>query len=897
MLCFLGGNIFALDKFVLSGIGESARGQNKANHCWPINGSGDMRKLLTRYAQSNPLGWRLLTAILICSTCLAVLATGLQLLLDYRYGVSAIKLRLEEIDRVYSDSVGASLWIMDEQQTGTQLQGIARLPGVTLVELRDPSGKFLMRAGSGPDTGIDTIKRVIPIKFSETGAEESRFPLGMLEVTASLDGVYREMQDKVFLILITQTAKTTIVVIFALFIFRRLVSRHLSTIADYARGLDLSNLGEALTLQRRKREQPDELDVVVTAFNEMASSIKRDFEELSNYREGLERLVASRTIELAQKVAEKDEAIRKLHIEMIERMAAERTVRENEERYRQVVDMSPDAIMIERDGQIIFVNQGTLSLLGAPNAERVKAMPFLQLVPVGWRERVQGKLAELTAHPDESRSFEGKLMRFDGTMIDVEIRRATFQYGGETAIQTVIHDITKHKDYEAQLRKLALHDALTGLPNRLLLMDRMECAINAAERGRNSVYVLFFDLDRFKYVNDTLGHDAGDELLKIITARMSECVRKCDTLARLGGDEFVLMAEGVAYEADITPLVQRIMRRICEPVLLGRQEVAVTCSIGISVYPQDAEDPYTLLKYADTAMYYAKEKGRNSVERYRVEMHTRVNECLVMESQLRRALERDEFLLHYQPLLDLRTGRIVGAEALIRWLHPELGMVSPAKFIPLAEEAGLIAGIGNWVLRTACAEARVWHAAGFNDLQVSVNLSAQQLMRPDFEPSVASALIDANLPPGCLELEITESASMRNPEQTVALLDRLKATGISIAIDDFGTGYSNLSYLKRFSVDRLKLDRSFVSDITDDPEDLALAHAIIAMAHSLHLSVVAEGVETLAQVLQLVSCGCDEMQGYYFSQPVSADAFLAMLRSGRVLDLASRNAAKDVSTS
>lgn len=841
----------------------------------------------------------MLTAIIVCSTSLAVLATGLQLLLDYRNGISAMELRLDEIERVYADSIGASLWTMDEQQTGKQLEGIARLPGVMHVELRDPSGKFLMRSGAdqyaGLDSGINTIKRTIPIKFSETSADDSRFPVGTLDVTASLDGVYRELQGKVLLILVTQTAKTTIVVIFALFIFRRLVSRHLSAIASYASRLDMSNLGEVLALRRRKPKQPDELDVVVTAFNAMTGSIRRDFDELTSYRKGLEQLVASRTIELAQKVAEKDEAIRSLHIEMLERQIAEQTARENEERYRQVVDMSPDAIMIERDEEIIFVNQGTLNLLGAPNAEQVKAMPFLQLVPIGWRERMQEKMDELRAHPDESRSFEGKLVRFDGTVIDVEIRRATFLYGGEEAIQTVIHDITKHKDYEEQLRKQALHDALTGLPNRLLLLDRMESAIDAADRERHSVYVLFFDLDRFKYVNDTLGHDAGDELLKTITARMAECARKCDTLARLGGDEFVLMVEGVEDEQDIHPLVQRIMGRICEPVLLGRQEVAVTCSIGISVYPHDAKDPFTLLKYADTAMYHAKEKGRNGVARYRVEMHARVNEHLVMESQLRRALERDEFRLLYQPLLDLRTGRIIGAEALIRWQHPELGTVPPARFIPLAEETGLIVGIGDWVLRTACAQAMSWHAAGFKDLQVSVNLSAQQLMRADFESSVAGALADSSLPPRFLELEITESTSMRNPEQTVAVLRRLKAMGIGIAIDDFGTGYSNLSYLKRFPVDRLKLDRSFVSDITGNEDDSALAHAIIAMARSLHLSVVAEGVETSAQVLQLVACDCDEMQGFYFSQPVSADAFMLMLRSGRVLDMTSRSIARDLS--
>lgn len=847
-----------------------------------------MSKLLDKYWQSDPLGRRVLAYILVCSTCLAILSTGLQLLLDYRHGVSGIELRLDEIERGYADSIGASLWTMDEQQTGKQLEGIANLPGIVWVELRDPVDKLLAQAGTSHVSASNTIKRAIPIKFSENGEDESRFPLGTLEVTASLDTVYSELQDKVLLILVTQTTKTAIVVLFTLYIFRRLVSRHLSAIADYARGLDLSNLSDTLRLRRRKRTVPDELDVVVSAFNEMAGSIRRDVEELARYRKGLEQLVAVRTDELAQKVEEKEEAIRRLHQEMAERNLAEQAARENEERYRQVVEMSPDAIMIERDEKIIFVNQGTLALLGAPNAEQVKAMPFLQLVPVGWRERMQEKMDEMLLPHSESRSFEGKMMRFDGTVIDVEIRRATFQYGGAPAIQTVIHDITRHKDYEEQLRRQALHDALTGLPNRLLLMDRMEQAITTANRSGCSFYVLFFDLDRFKYVNDTLGHDAGDELLKIITARMAECARKGDTLARLGGDEFVLMLEEIDGEQVIAPLIRRIMERICEPVVLGEREVAVTCSVGISVYPQDATDTFTLLKYADTAMYHAKEKGRNGVERYSADMHSRVNEHLVMEFHLRRALDRNEFLLQYQPLVDLRTGRIIGAEALVRWRHPELGLVTPARFIPLAEEIGLIAGIGEWVMRTACTQARAWHDAGFRDLQVSVNLSAQQLVRPQFESEVARALEVSGLRPQCLELEITESASMRSPEHTVLLLLKLKAMGIGIAIDDFGTGYSNLSYLKRFPVDRLKLDRSFVSDITGNPDDSALARAIIGMAHSLDLAVVAEGVETPTQVRQLSNYGCDEMQGYYFSPPVDPDEFLAMLRSGRKLDTTTR---------
>ncbi|QDZ28375.1 EAL domain-containing protein [Noviherbaspirillum sp. UKPF54] len=829
----------------------------------------------------DPLGRRLLAAILFCSTGLALIATGSQLLLDYRQGVSAVESRMAEIEHAYLDSVAASLWTMDEQQTRKQIEGIARLPDIESVELRDPIGMFLMRAGAAR-SAENMIHREIPIRFADDSTPHIRVPLGTLMVSASLDNLYRDLRNKALLILVAQTTKTAIVAFFTLFIFRRMVSRHLSAIAAYARRLDLDKLGEPLALRRRKRKA-DELDVVVDAFNDMAGSIRRDVEELARYRSGLEQLVAVRTGELAQKIAEKDEVIRRLNREMTERQAAERTACESEERWRQVVEMSPDAIMIERNGRIVFVNRGALELLGAPNAAQIRAMSFMQLIPADWRERLREKMEAAADREEAVGCFEGRMARFDGKVIDVEIRRAVFRYEGSPAVQTVVRDITRRKDYEEQLRRQAMHDALTGLPNRVLLMDRLDQAIAQARRRRHAVFVLFFDLDRFKYVNDMLGHDAGDELLCAITGRMAECARNCDTLARLGGDEFVMVIDGVEDEQGVPALARRLMERICAPILLRDQEIAVTCSIGISAYPHDADDPHTLLKYADTAMYHAKEKGRNTFERYTAEMHSRVNEHLLIESNLRRALERNEFLLHYQPLVDLGSGRIVGAEALVRWRHPELGMVAPARFIPLAEETGLITGIGEWVMRSACRQARAWHDAGFGDLQVAVNLSTQQLTRAGFDAEVAAALADAGLEPRYLELEITESASMKHPERTVVLLARLKQMGMSIAIDDFGTGYSNLSYLKRFPVDRLKLDRAFVSDITSKPEDSELARAIIAMARSLRLTVVAEGVEDAQQVELLRAYGCDQVQGYYFSPPLAPEDFADVLRSGRTL--------------
>lgn len=827
--------------------------------------------LLARHLRERPLGRRVLAAILLSSTILAFLATGVQLLLDYRHEVSGIELRLAEIERSYLDSIGASLWDMNEQQARKQLEGITRLPDIVFAQIQDPQGKVLMETGSTTERQHEMMARQMPIYAGEPSVSQNKTLVGMLVVTVGLGRVYADLQNKALVILISQSTKTLIVAIFSLFIFVHLVSRHLSALASYARKMDLNNLTEPLVLSRTAPKQPDELDVVVAAINTMTQSIKNDVEELTRYRFGLEELVATRTEELAQKIAQLE--------------IAERTARESEERYRQLVEMSPDAILIERDGKIIFANNGALKLLKADNADQMLNLSALDLVPLEWRKIVNENKQTLLSGVLEMQSLEERLVRFDGSVVDVEVSRAVFHDAGAQAIQTVAHDITKHKHFEDQLRSQALHDALTGLPNRILLMDRIAQAIVVAERQRSSVFVCFFDLDHFKYINDTLGHEAGDEVLKNISGRILACVRKCDTLARLGGDEFVLLLENVNDAKAIPKLVQKILKSVGAPMMVGNQEVVLTCSIGLSVYPDDSGDASTLLKYADTAMYGAKGQGRNCVQRYSVGMHAVANERLLMESLLRRAIERQELLLHYQPKLSLRNGRIIGAEALIRWNHPELGLVAPIRFIPMAEETGLIVGIGEWVIRTTCAQAKIWQDAGLPPVPISVNLSAKQLLHPHLVHEIESALQSSDLSAEYLELEITESASMTNPQLTVTLLTRLQAMGVSITIDDFGTGYSNLSYLQRFPAGRLKLDQSFVRDITRDNDDAELIRAIIALAHSLHLIVVAEGVEEYGQLAKLVSYGCDEMQGYYFSRPVPAEAFAEMLREGRTLEL------------
>ncbi|HZW23490.1 EAL domain-containing protein [Noviherbaspirillum sp.] len=434
------------------------------------------------------------------------------------------------------------------------------------------------------------------------------------------------------------------------------------------------------------------------------------------------------------------------------------------------------------------------------------------------------------------------------------------------------------REYARQLEYHAGHDILTGLPNRALLQDRLNQAIAYAARYCYSLWVLFLDLDRFKFVNDSLGHKAGDAVLKTVAARLQAAVRETDTVARLGGDEFVLVLPERIDESLATSVVQRIMDAVAEPLVVEGHEFFLGCSIGVAAYPADGEDPETLIKNADIAMYRAKESGRNNFQFYTAAMNERLLERLRIEGDLRNALERGEFVLHYQPQIDLDTGRTVGMEALIRWLHPALGLIPPLRFIGLAEETGLIVPIGEWVLRTACAQAVAWQRVGLGKLRVGVNLSARQFAQHDLVQAIASALHDTGLAPHQLELELTESLVMTDVERAIGVLAELKALGVLLSLDDFGTGHSSLSYLKRLPIDALKIDQSFVRDITQTPDDAAIVASIISLAHNLRRHVIAEGVETYEQLRYLQDHGCKEMQGYYFSKPVPAEMFEQLLR-------------------
>ncbi len=447
------------------------------------------------------------------------------------------------------------------------------------------------------------------------------------------------------------------------------------------------------------------------------------------------------------------------------------------------------------------------------------------------------------------------------------------QRGQITHFVSTGKDITERMQTQERLHYLAHHDVLTELPNRSLFMDRLTHAIDSKRRDGGKLAVLFMDLDRFKNVNDTLGHEAGDLLLQSAAERLLGCVRAADTVARLGGDEFTLLIEVAEDQQRVQAVAQKVLAALADPIVVYGHELFVTASIGISTYPDDGQDASELLKHADTAMYKAKENGRDGYHFYAEGMSSRAATRLALEANLRRALDREEFVLFYQPQLDIRTGRVVAAEALIRWERPDQGMVPPDDFIPLLEDTGLIVPVGEWVLKTACAQARQWQRAAGVDLRIAVNLSARQFADVKLAGRIEQILQETGCAPALLDLEITESIIMQQADAAVAVMQRLRGLGVRVAIDDFGTGYSSLSYLKQFPIHTLKVDRSFIRDITSDPDDAAIVQSVVAMAHALKLDVVAEGVETDLQEAFLRDCDCDTVQGYLYAEPMSAEAF------------------------
>ncbi|GGB97740.1 hypothetical protein GCM10007205_03780 [Oxalicibacterium flavum] len=600
--------------------------------------------------------------------------------------------------------------------------------------------------------------------------------------------------------------------------------------------------------------------------------------------------IVTRSHRIQMLVNERTMQLRSVNQDLIDDIAARRHAEQALQLRERAIEASANAIVITSaegpDYGIEYVNPAFERITGYAEAEVIgRNIGFL------WgHDHAQPGIEEIRACAGEQREGHAMLRTYrkDGMLFwsDMYIAPVRDDHGQVSHYVIAQYDITATKRYESELEFQTNRDALTGLANRTLLRDRLGQAISYACRYDHPIWVLFVDLDRFKFVNDTLGHQAGDALLKAVAMRMNDSVRDTDTISRMSGDEFVIVLPERTDAGLTTGIVRRIMDAIVQPMTIEGHEFFISCSVGVAVYPADGDTPEALIKHADIAMYRAKELGRNNFQFYTSEMNERALERLRLEGDLRLALERNEFQLYYQPQVDLNTREIVGVEALIRWQHPELGMVPPVRFISLAEETGLIVPIGNWVIAEACRQTRLWLDAGFGPLRTAVNLSARQFAQEDLAQSIATALERSGLPSASLEIELTESLVMADVDHAIGILREMKTLGVQLSIDDFGTGYSSLSYLKRFPIDVLKIDRSFVNDITIDPDDAAIVSSIISLAHSLRLQVIAEGVETAEQLSYLRQHGCDHMQGYFFSRPLTADAMTQMLRDGVRLTLA-----------
>jgi diguanylate cyclase (GGDEF)-like protein/PAS domain S-box-containing protein len=543
--------------------------------------------------------------------------------------------------------------------------------------------------------------------------------------------------------------------------------------------------------------------------------------------------------------------------------------------FKNTLDQTLDSVLMfdSESLRFTYVNQGAMLQLGYSETELLQ-MTAVDIRPLFTLEQLRQMLQPLVDGVLPSLTIESVHRHKDGHNVPVEIFLQLVRLEGQPpCFVAMVSDISERKQAEEQISFLAFHDVLTRLPNRLLAKDHLQQAIFAAERENAKVALLFIDLDNFKTINDSLGHIIGDDLLQGVAARLRECLRDTDTLSRQGGDEFLIVLNNMRDTDSITLVAEKIIERIAEPFEIDQHELSISLSIGITVYPDDGKDFDTLLKQSDTAMYQAKDSGRNTYRFHTEQMNIDAVEHLRMRNGLRRALKRDEFVLHYQPQISLASGAVIGAEALLRWNHPELGMVAPGRFISVAEDTGLIVPMGDWVLREACRQSMAWRKAELPELVMAVNLSAVQFKRGDVLKSVTQALTESGLEPALLELELTESILIKDAEKVLATVRQLKSLGVKLSIDDFGTGYSSLSYLKKFDVDKLKIDQSFVRDMVDDPNDAAIVRAIIQMAKGLNLTTIAEGVEDERQLALLRLQHCDEVQGYHFARPMPADQF------------------------
>lgn len=679
--------------------------------------------------------------------------------------------------------------------------------------------------------------------------------LGEIYLGMSTDRLRSEVEASKRIVTTVAIAIFSIGMLFAIAISGA-IARPLRAMAYTTKRIAGGHLSERASVEGR-----DEVAQLARSFNKMIDRLEHAQDELAAWNKTLEERVEERT--------------RELRDEMTERRRAER-------RYRLLFERNLSGVYIaDVGGRILSCNDSTARMLGYESAEELLANDgAIQYFDPADQQKVMDQLLEKGA----AVNHEARLLRRDGDVIWVleTLTASTTELDDKPVIEGIVLDITDRKRTEQEVEYQAYHDALTGLPNRMLFMDRLTIALAHSRRRQLPLAVVFLDLDDLKVVNDTLGHAAGDQLLQLVAERLAMCLRQEDTIGRIGGDEFTLLLPSLNGPADAAAVAEKVIQAIQQPFVIGEDEVRVTTSIGIAMYPADGEDPETLLEHADGTMYRVKEAGGAAFQFFSGAVSRKTLGRMSMEESLRHAVEREEFVVYYQPQVDSKTKEVVAVEALVRWKHPDAGIVDPSGFISLAEYTGLIIPIGEWVLREACRQMKAWHDQGLKDLRVGVNVSARQFHQRDFLGMIDRALDECKLPTRSLELEITETMAMQKSEWTIGMVQKLRDRGIGIALDDFGTGQSSLTYLKRFPISTVKIDRSFVSGVSRAVLDPPIVEAVLHLAKSLKLRTVAEGIETKEQWDFLASRGCSEMQGYYISRPLEADALLKFVSQSRV---------------
>jgi len=794
--------------------------------------------------------------VILISTFFALFSSAIQIYSEYKKELNVVSLELEQVEKTHLANISSQVWLLENEALLVIVLGLIDLPSIEYIAIYSEDSIILEK---GRESSDNLIIKELPLIHDHNG--ESKL-IGRMVIKATLDNIYQNVVDRALLILLINSIKTLIVSCLILYIFYHIVSRHLNDIAAYLQDINLQSFEGRFSYNRKANspEALDELDVLNTTFFKILNKLNVTRKELLNREEELKEKIDS-IVETLEKLKMSEEQLK---------LAAS------------VFTNARESIIITNTaGSIIDVNATFTSITGYSREEAIGQK--LRFLHSGRQSAVFYNDMWQTLMQEGCWSGELWNRRKSGE-IYAEIKTISAvqdEQGAITHYVSLGNDITQMKEHQAQLERIAHYDLLTNLPNRVLLSDRISQAMLHCKRSDKSLAVIFLDLDGFKTVNDTYGHDIGDELLVLLSARMKESLREGDSLARIGGDEFVAVLTDLTTVESYELVLERLLISASDPITIKGTVLNVSASIGVTLYPKDNVDADLLMRHADQAMYEAKERGKN-----RYHLFDTVQEGAVKQQQqslkaIQSAIDHNQFLLYYQPKVNMKTGRVIGVEALIRWQHPKLGLLSPAEFLPYIENNAIMIDIGEWVIESALTQISEWQALGLKlPVGISVNIPAVQLQQPNFSHKLMELLkAQPSVDPRYLELEVLETSDLGDVRDISKVMGACIALGVNFAIDDFGTGYSSLTYLRRLPANLIKIDRTFVRDMLSDPEDLAIVEGVIALAKSFKREVIAEGVETIEHGNTLMQLGCELAQGYGIAKPMSATSIPAWVKA------------------